>query len=379
MKLKVVTPVHIGSGNTFTRAEYVKVVRDGGSWLHRINFDAMMRKLPEKKREDFIAEIGEDFSLTSFLKGIGHEDAKRYSIYYPRGEGEPTPIRECIKTADVAYIPGSSIKGAVRTALLWNFVIQNPREYIEKLRDSANQSDRRLRKETVGAGVVDTIFSASDGRPDPKFDIMKFVEISDFMPLDNKPNQKLENIKTYSLQRQGGLRPKNYDNFCECVVGEFTGTIRLSPQIGAALKSPDKFPLLKRKLSLLGLESGLSDDALITHIQLSLRKFQSSCLGRELALCTMGRDVDFINSIENMQKKNSEEYLIRLGAGVGTLYQTMMGLIEEHDPDLALAFINSFRLGKYDRTIVDRKELDTPYPKSIEFTTNKKPVGWLAW
>ena len=80
-----------------------------------------------------------------------------------------------------------------------------------------------------------------------------------------------------------------------------------------------------------------------------------------------------------MQKKSSEECLIRLGAGVGTLYQTMMGLIEEHDPDLALAFINSFRLGKYDRTIVDRKELDTPYPKSIEFTTNKKPVGWLAW
>lgn len=379
MRLNAVTPVHIGSGNTYTRAEYVKVVRENDAWLHRINFDAMMRKLPEKKREDFLVEMGEGFSLTSFLKGIGHEDAKRYSIYYPPREGEPSPIRECIKTGDIAYIPGSSIKGAVRTALLWNFVIQHKNEYCEQLRESANRSDRRLKKQTVGASVVDHIFSTTNERPDAKFDILKFVEISDFMPPAGKENHKLENIKTYTLQRQGGLRPKNYDNFCECVVGDFTGTVRLSPQIGAALKSREKFPLLESKLSILGLDKELSDDALMKHIQQSLRKFQSSCLDQELALCDLGGNDDFVNYIRTLQKKNSEEYLIRLGAGVGTLYQTMMGLIAEHDPDLALAFINEFKLGKYPRTLIHGKELDPPYPKSIEFTTNKKPVGWMAW
>ena len=40
--------------------------------------------------------------------------------------------REQIKTNDIPYIPGSSIKGAVRTAILWKHLRENTNSYCSR-------------------------------------------------------------------------------------------------------------------------------------------------------------------------------------------------------------------------------------------------------
>ncbi len=82
-----------------------------------------------------------------------------------------------------------------------------------------------------------------------------------------------------------------------------------------------------------------------------------------------------------MKQLNNSNNLIRVGFGVGTMYQTLIKLIEEEDIELAEQIVNKFKLGKFKRRIDSRTgtKLTPPYPTSIEFTEDGKPLGWLKW
>jgi CRISPR-associated protein Csm5 len=117
------TPVHIGTGLTYHPNEYVLTrTPDGIQFFSRINQSALLKGLTNDQRDALSEDLQDEyFSLGDFFKthALKYGNFRRYRAENHTRKKDPTEIRECIKNAHKPYIPGSSLKGAVRTALLW--------------------------------------------------------------------------------------------------------------------------------------------------------------------------------------------------------------------------------------------------------------------
>ncbi|MBR1369680.1 hypothetical protein RJ53_09410 [Methanocalculus chunghsingensis] len=380
VELKTVTPVHVGSGGKYGGAEIFRV-REGYA---RTGIRDVVSLLEGRAYEDFLYEVEEPgFSLQKFMERHPLSPPARYtlksSIPHPPGE-----VREIIRTGfDIPYIPGSTVKGAIRTALLWKACRDDPSFPPERLY-SRN-------KRMIGKEIFEGILSTNSRRYDPKYDLLRFLEVSDFMPV--KHFLYLEEFGTYSMSRNGIMAPKPFTIPCETLFARLEGTIRLSPEIEAAAGHRD-LSLLEGKLPLLGLKKsdirGLSDplvlqaaeEKMTAHLRSVMRQFIEAALLHDLRLVSgSGAPSPLSTEIQTMQKKHAGMDLLRVGFSIGTTYQTVMDLIEEKDPDLASAIITDMKLGRYPRSY-DGEALDPPYPKSIEFIrTNGELLmpGWVEW
>ena len=415
-ELEAIFPVHIGTGMSYDRAEFV--VKNG--ILHRISMRKLIDMLSRREIDNLTAQLVRgSFSIGEFLRRTDIEPGE-VSVYSLECKMAPKKIREQIKTADRAYLPGSSIKGAIRGALLYWYLKTNdwmiPVCYLKKgevfgdnninLLDMIRGDVQRFSdgksvqvksffkdykdgdKKRFGNRFIELVFGVKPflltengirSNFDAKYDLLKFLHISDFMPVDAQLSAI--NLKTYSLKR-GNLEAKSFDTTVEAVRGRFSGTISLSSQIYTALENADEYPLLRDKLKIIGLKDDFHDEEVMKHLKTVLRDYNSWCIEKEIELVASADNGNrFAEGLEELERLNQSGNLIRVGFGVGTMYQTLIKLIEEADVELAKNIVNKFKLGKFRRNI-DRRtgtNLFPPYPKTIEFTDDYNPIGWLRW
>jgi len=414
--LEAVTPVHIGTGVRYNSAEFV--VKNGT--LHRISIRALINKLSGREIDNLTSQLERgSFSIGGFLQRTDVEPDK-VSVYSLGCKMVPKDVREQIKTANRVYIPGSSIKGAIRGALLYWHLKTNdwmiPVCYLKEgeisgytninLLDLIRGDVQRFsdgepvpvksffedyedkNKKRFGNRFIEMVFcmkpfvltgNGMRSNFDAKYDLLKFLHISDFMPVDARLSAV--NLKTYSLKR-GNLEAKRYITTVEAVRGRFSGTISLSSQIYTALENTDEYPLLMDRLKILGLKDDFHDEEVMKHLKTVLRDYNGWCIEKEIELASFADNGNrFAEGLEELERLNRCSNLIRVGFGVGTMYQTLIKLIEEADVELAKNIVNKFKLGNFRRDL-DRRTgtgLSPPYPKSIEFTDDYNPIGWLRW
>jgi CRISPR-associated protein Csm5 len=188
LEIEVLSPVHIGSGrpDLMEDLDYVKARR-----IYVIDQERMFNELPP----DRLARAEEATPLSRLLTADEYAKFARYALNDPTGGGRVPRIREHIK--DVygrPYIPGSSLKGAIRTALAWGMLDQregpvrsrelgrNPRFADDPL-EAEFFGHRRRRKDRV----------------DPNRDLLRAMHVSDSegVPLQN--NLELTQVVLYSL------------------------------------------------------------------------------------------------------------------------------------------------------------------------------------
>ena len=169
MKLTCLTPVHIGSGVSYNPGQYIFVpgYRGEGS-IYFLNESKWLKYLYEKKVIDLFAkdllnkvnanDKKNPFNIYDWLstqKSLGsidkilHELEERSAVY-PK---EPVyldvnrakltnslnDVHPFIRSGNgTCYIPGSSIKGVIRTALLVQDIMRHPEKYKEELRSVSN-------------------------------------------------------------------------------------------------------------------------------------------------------------------------------------------------------------------------------------------------
>ncbi len=136
MTLTMLSPVHIGSGEEIDPIEYV--VRQEGQGeaarcvLYALDLPALLGRLTDAQRRDFNAAA--DQAATTYLRKFIaktvdlHQDVRwqstcspeTYELYQQGLDSEQSQLRITLMTRDALtgqpYIPGSSIKGALRTA-----------------------------------------------------------------------------------------------------------------------------------------------------------------------------------------------------------------------------------------------------------------------
>ncbi|WP_025324160.1 type III-A CRISPR-associated RAMP protein Csm5 [Deferrisoma camini] len=160
---RVLTPVHVGTGEAIDPLDYV-VVDDR---LVRFNASAVLSDLPETERQRFegILDRGDLKELQAFFRT--HVVPERHGVTLVRaGRGVVRrfedaigrPLRSQLKVRPMirnlhtgrAYLPGSSIKGAIRTALVNRFAAEMPglKEALRNERAGA-QKARKLEQEAL--------------------------------------------------------------------------------------------------------------------------------------------------------------------------------------------------------------------------------------
>lgn len=228
LTLEVLGPLFIGSGEEIKKAEYVHSIKDNKIYV--MNPLKMFNGLKElnllKEYEKAIIKEPRAFNLYNFIKdyNIKLSDYKKWAAYSydvdPKSNFSKTHIMSFVKDAYyMPYIPGSSLKGAIKNAFLNAYLTRTDK--FEDLAQSVKNADFKGRNNYMKAEEnnikVRALHSAkrkNEKKEDIKDianDIFYGIRISDSEPIglenivicqkqDILPNGKI--IKHNEVQRE---------------------------------------------------------------------------------------------------------------------------------------------------------------------------------
>lgn len=378
-KVKTLSPVHIGSGNALTPLDYVF---EGGS-LCRVNVDEMLKH--ELDIEQFIDRAGqgiivlEDYAKIEALKHLWYKlkidnDARDALQSSSPDRGN---VKEFIKTRGLPYLPGSSLKGSMRTCLAEcileynNYAKNNAKRNVLGAMNNRDGLSRRRKKADNYLGK--TVFGG-----DPGGDIGRVLQVSDTQ-LCNMGD--LEVGKIVLLKKERGSRFGWQSHvFLECLTLGTTlnGVIKLDD----FLIKHDQ-PTLRNKLGdfkgktifLIDLAEVMRESSM--NRILREKKFYEQIRGEEIEPV-----IRFYTDLEKkLEEMNEGKFLLQVGWGTGWQSKTVSGYLKQEG--LVHPVVESYRLdepsprGRRNRN--RNPNDDFPVTRNIHFCEGEPsmPLGWM--
>lgn len=308
IEMEVKTPIFIGSGKEIPKYGYAYIPKEKSIYV--MNFNKLFRFLKEKDLLDQYEELimqGADgkyrSNLMKMLKAnrITESEIKEYGIYsYATTENDFEDIsckniQEFVRDPyHMPYIPGSSLKGAIRTALIAKFVNENA---------SMFESEKREIERII-----------TNGGRNIKLELARQIK-------------KIESKVFFTLERN----KKNHgdmlnDCFCGLQISDSNSLtcsdITLCRKIDI---SPKKFNNAKRKLSVYRecLKPGTK-----VKFQMTIDETKFGYSIKELQ-----EAIDFMNQqyhknfLDSFEKYEIEKGTIYIGGGAGYATKTIMYLL----------------------------------------------------
>lgn len=354
VEAKVLSPLHIGTGTTLMQ-DYDFVVR--GKQTYRLNVDAILEEMSRSPRlKDRLSSIPPG-SLLQKDSDFAEDRLFHYVMEgTPRSETTGTELREQIKDAwHQPYLPGSSLKGALRTALLWN-AARGRRQPVRQ-HELARGSKRAAQPLEKGA------FRLADVRDGDtaNYDLLRAIQVSDSEPIGK---DALRVFVAYSFTRRGPGVPISL----EAVAAG--NTFRLRVKIDGTL-----FDSLARAR---GLDYGGAREGWLRSLPQIVQAFARARVDREIAWLRRGR-VDGAERLIQFYEarrdpKADNDCYLQVGWGAGWLSKTIGVAWDAGDPDLA-EILRSNRM-------LRRGQSPASFPSSrtlirLGQTGPQAPLGWL--
>lgn len=168
--VEVLSPLHIGTGKTLQRS-YDYTVYQNQTW--RIDEDVLFREVYDRSagNRQALNQLLGARPAEELIDPRDYRDHPEFFRYHlpgqPRAEGRGAELRECIKDSrDQPYLPGSSVKGALRTVLAWS-IFRAEKMTLDRQRLGDNRS-------WAGQPVERQIFGS-----DPNHDLLRALQVSD--------------------------------------------------------------------------------------------------------------------------------------------------------------------------------------------------------
>ena len=369
-QLKTITPVHIGTGE---RLSQIDGFYDNGQW-HRIDLDAVLAAIPESELNQLtIAMGGRDFQWGRYLPT--NQPAAAYTLPCPEDPRE-TEIREAIKhPSGRPLIPGSSIKGAIRTALLWGLMDDNNSEAQEAFEGSVNylkeQLQRRPNRSWAGQGIEQRVFGK-----DPNHDLMRTVQVSDTAPISIE-SLEMGTAWTVTLNRDGELVPKREGNR---EYKTFVEQIRADQPFDFSITIDTTLFRQREKREL-----GYTDrqERTISEKLADMCNFVTGGLATaEAEFYHYYKLPELANFYESLSTQIGNlpdgAFILQIGWGTGYLTKTVTDLLTGNDEDLMMKFRRHYRLGR-SRSGGDYYDDEFPKTRRVLYDRQRpnSPLGWV--
>lgn len=353
IKLHTLTPLHIGDGNEL-RQDFDFAVHAGRTY--RLNEDEILLAKAAALQPD----PGGAYPPPGRLLSEADFEEARYFRYVlhgePRSKKVDARLRSFIKDVfDRPYIPGSSLKGALRTALAWSGWPEiNPRLDRNAIDDRKSWAGQPLEKKLFGK--------------DPNHDLLRALQVADLHGPQHA-GQGLVIANAQVLTRRSAGSPIEL----EAVRGDttFEGTLVVDETLFS--------PLAERELGFSNRRKWLDELA---------RRVQAHSQARigELALWFEEAEgckavADFYHQLAAVQLPPNQA-LLQLGWGAGWDSKTFWTRLQS-DPDFFEGLVRKFNLHRAGKNSPPRSPGD-PFPRSKRAAMSPKdkkavaaPFGWV--
>lgn len=224
IKIEVLSPVHIGSGNLLQNNtdfvttnngvdNFIRVV-DDRKILELIGVEHLNDWLLSIERKDNTKELVKRFAPNSKVADY----SKRRLIDYSQGINPNDTLKEHIHNGmGLPYIPGSSIKGSIRTAILATLVnkVENKETKIK-----TGKSDKFGNPFLNASKIEQELFGK-----DPNSDIFRFIHVGDaYFEMDSEIALRVVNI---NIRRGDDLQDNSKPQLIEAINNGVSSTFEM--------------------------------------------------------------------------------------------------------------------------------------------------------
>lgn len=192
LRIETLSPIHVGAGGEDLRRrtpDFLPV----GDRLIIIDVDKLSQVLSTSQIDRLTAGV----SLSDLIDGLRTDQKEALAAYsLPTAERDVQTIRPHIKLPGARpYLPGSALKGAVRTGLAWCMLVDGvARVNGSKLKGSRYWAGSKLEQALLGR--------------DPNHDLLRALQIGDSAGLEGPNGLDLAQVAVYSIQKGRQLGPK---------------------------------------------------------------------------------------------------------------------------------------------------------------------------
>ncbi len=230
LQVEILTPLHIGTGEEL-RHRFEYVVHQNKTW--RLDVDRILESRYEEWQK-LTQRAGKMVTPAQLLREMDFQQHPEFFRYVlagtPRSEKTYAALRECIKDPwDRPYLPGSSLKGAIRTALAWAGWEEVGISLKEGMFQEWHHGEKRWRpRKHVGDRLERLLFeprasAKNPHRRSPHLDLLRALQISDLHG-PQKAGERLAVLNAQVVTRDGLQAPIPL----EAVVGAtFEGTLKV--------------------------------------------------------------------------------------------------------------------------------------------------------
>ena len=375
-QLQTLTPVHIGTGETLN---HIDGYYANGSW-YQMDLEKVLAH-PTTDLNALTAEMGRhDFRWQRYLQqhNIDPAEVSVYSLPC-RQSPETVEIREAIKTVDKRpYIPGSTLKGAIRTALLGEILSGSDAVYNESLRQIETLIQQGPRGNPRREQPVRRIEHLTFGK-DPNHDLLRALQVSDTPPLDS---DALEIGLAWTVTRNANDKlvqkvenRREFKNFVEHIqVGQrLTFTLKIDELL---FREREKKRLVFTDLQI----KTLSEIAEVCHTETAVEIDWEQAFYEDYDLPEIANFYDRLIAANNKLPEGT--FFLQIGWGTGYNANTVTSLFtadQNADENLSMDIRKRFRLGESRSRRGDYDRREFPKTRRILYRgdTPVAPLGWV--
>lgn len=235
-ELTCISPIHIGNGELLKQYEYI-FTKDRNQ--QRIYFLDKAKWMTFLVRHDLIDDYAQSVfsgrmnlygwlqsqrigSLSAIIREVCNASADVYLVR--ERQQRVNDISRQVKTPDgVPYIPGSTLKGAIRSAILFHDIRQHPEAYLpfwNRIKAAMEAGNRRQMRD-LAQNIERQAFTRlkqQKNRPDDALQsVMKGLAVSDAMLVGHERDTVILQKYDVSSIRREGLKGHPLALFHECI------------------------------------------------------------------------------------------------------------------------------------------------------------------
>lgn len=217
VKITTLTPIHIGNGNFLqNNTDFVAYKSANDSYFSIIDPQKVLDLIGIEHIADWVLAIENKRNVIELVKQYDkyahpRNYAKRIITNYAHGIKSPDTLKECIHNGmGNPYIPGSSIKGAIRTAILSSLAKGKPLEFKIKGKNGK-----------ISAKSIEADFFGKD----PNCDVFRFLQIGDaYFEKESEIATRMINL---NIRKQENLQDRSKSQLVEAIGAENTALFQL--------------------------------------------------------------------------------------------------------------------------------------------------------
>lgn len=412
-KLKVLSPVHIGCGEQYNAISYLLDRRNRPNKIYVLDGQAIFNSLNDGQKDKFVRwlEAERDPNLFKFLQDVledrnfllhGRIIAKAlYSIPCFIGNEFLRDINAFIKQMLKPYVPGTEIKGAIRTAILYCIIqddrniqkwleeelknmLKEPIEFSNEqiiarcedyINDVKNQRRPDFRKKNklsekikkIESLLQNKILNSYIEKFDAKYDILKFLQIGD-SELISTDKLAVSYVEPFNISNRFKIF---YEFLCPDTELMLT-SFKLEDEISKKVKT-EKMNLSEDKKNII---------SSINTILQNCKIFSDDLLEEEISYYSDHGKANIVNHLKKIKEQNTiNSPVLRIGKDEGYLSLTVGLAVKKINPDIyENVLIHTTKNKSYDsnhgglfpksRKIVcwDKQELTSGWVKLIPYS-----------